>query len=201
MDSVTVRTHISAPREQVYALIADVAARPAWCDHFQKDFRLVTPRSEGVGAGARYRLDWRGGTRYVEFTIIKERSPRRVVEEGRTGRLGHTRLGAEYELTSPSTGLTRVELTVWTEPENAGERLREALGFRTFMRKRSRRALDRLRAILEEGRSEELSRATIAAYEPRKAPRFGTRIGHGFLNHSDDDGLPAERPEPPKVAE
>ena len=52
VDSVTVRTHISAPREQVYALIADVAARPAWCDHFQKDFRLVTPRSEGVGAGA-----------------------------------------------------------------------------------------------------------------------------------------------------
>ena len=201
VDSVTVRTHISAPREQVYALIADVAARPAWCDHFQKDYRLVTPRSEGVGAGARYRLDWRGGTRYVEFTIVEGRAPRRVVEDARTGRLGRTRMGSEYELTSPSTGLTRVELTVWTEPENAGERLREALGFRAFMRKRSRRALDRLRAILEEGGSEELSRATIAAYEPPKAPRFGARIGRGFLNHSDDDELPAERPEPPKVAE
>ncbi|HLL86238.1 MAG TPA: SRPBCC family protein [Thermoleophilaceae bacterium] len=201
MDSVTVHAHISAPREDVFALIADVAARPAWCDHFMKDYRLLTPRSTGVGAGARFRLDWRGGTRYVEYTIVDARSPRRIVEDGRTGRLGRTLYGAEYDLTSPSAGLTRVELTLWTEPENPVERLREALGFRSFMRKRSRRALDRLRAILEEDRDGPLARATIAGYEPRKAPRFGTRAGRSFRTEPDDGGLPAARPEPPKVAE
>ena len=194
------QTHISAPREEVYALIADVAMRPAWCDHFMKDYRLLTPRSVGVGAGGRFRLDWLGGTRYVEFTIVAERSPRRIVEEGRTGRLGRTRYGAEYELTSPSAGLTRVALTLWTEPENPVERFREALGFRSFMRGRSRRALERLRTVLEEGGRGPLSYATIAGYEPRKAPRFGTRTGRGFRAASDHGGLPASRPEPPKVA-
>ena len=201
VDSVTVRTHISAPREKVFALISDVAARPAWTNHFMKDYRLLTPRSVGVGAGARFRLDWRGGTRYVEFAIVEAHSPRRIVEHGRTGRLGRTRYGAEYELTSPAAGVTRVELTLWTEPENALERLRETLGFRSFMRKRSRRALDRLRAILEEPPDGQLPRATIAGYEPAKAPRFGARAGRGFRNEPDDGGLPAARPEPPKVAE
>jgi uncharacterized protein YndB with AHSA1/START domain len=200
VDAVTVRAHISAPREEVFALLADVAARPAWCDHFMKDYRLVTPRSVGVGAGARFRLDWRGGTRYVEFTVVEERSPRRIVEEGRTGRLGRTRWGAEYELTSPSAGITRVELTVWTEPENPVERLREALGFRSFVRRRNRRALDRLRAILEEDHDGPLPRATIAGYEPRKSPRFGTGAGRSFREEP-DGGLPAWRSEPPKVAE
>ena len=193
--------HISAPRERVFELIADVAARPAWCDHFMKDYRLLSPRTVGVGAGARFRLDWRGGTRYVEFTIVEARAPRKLVEEGRTGRLGRTRFGAEYELTMAGAGFTRVELTVWTEPENPIERVREALGFRRFMRRRCRRALVRLRAILEEGPDGPLARATIAGFEPRKAPRFGTRAGPRFRTEPDDGGLPASRPEPPRVAE
>jgi uncharacterized protein YndB with AHSA1/START domain len=201
MDAITVHTHVSAAREEVYDLIVDVGARPAWCDHFMKDFRLVTPRSVGEGAGARFRVDWRGGTRYVEFTLVEARRPRKVVEEGRTGRLGRTRYGTEYELTSPSAGLTRVELTVWTEVENRVERLREALGFRSFMRKRSRKALDRLRAILEEGEGRPLSHATIAGYEPWKAPRFGVHIHRGPGDSTDDGRLPAARPEPPRVAD
>ena len=201
MDAVTVRAHISAPRERVYELIEDVALRPAWCDHFQRDFRLVTPRSVGVGAGARYRLDWRGGTRYVEFSIVEARSPRKLVEEGRTGRLGRTRYGAEYELTSPSGGLTRVELTIWTEAENSVERFREALGFRSLLRRRSKKALDRLRRILEGEVEGPLAHATIAGYEAHKAPRFGTPMSRAFRDHAEDDGLPASRPEPPRVAE
>ena len=201
VDSLTVHTHVQARREAAYELIADVAARPAWCDHFMKDYRLVTPRSVGVGAGGRFRLDWRGGRRYVEFTIVEARSPRRVVEEGRTGRLGRTRYGAEYELTESSRGMTRVELTVWTEPENAAERMREALGFGRFMRRKSRRALDRLRRILEEGSPDPLPRATIAGYESRKSPRFGAAPGQRFREAPDDGSLPAARPSPPRVAE
>jgi uncharacterized protein YndB with AHSA1/START domain len=200
MDLVTVRAHISARRERVYDTIVDVALRPAWCDHWMKDYRLLTPRTVGVGAGARFRVDWRGGTRYVEFTIVDAHRPRRIVEEGRTGRLGRTRYGAEYELTSPAGGLTRVELTLWTEPENPIERLREALGFRSFMRRRAKKALDRLRRVLEGEDERSLEPATIAGFEADKGPRFGVAIHRRFREHT-DGSLPGSRPEPPRVAQ
>jgi uncharacterized protein YndB with AHSA1/START domain len=200
MDAITLRIYISAPRREVYALIADVAARPSWCDHYMKDYRLVTPRAVGEGAGGRFRLDWRGGTRYVEFTIVEADAPRRIVEEGRTGRLGRTRYGAEYELTEPSRGMTRVELTVWTEPENPIERAREWMGFRRFMRRRAKRALDRLRLIFEEGGGEAPVTATIAGYEARKAPRFGADRRRRFEAEPDESELPEARPGPGRVA-
>ena len=194
-------SHISAPRERVYELIADVAARPAWTDHYMKDYRLVTPRSVGAGAGARYRLDAPGGTRYVEYTLVEAISPRRVVEEGRTGRMGRTRYGAEYELTEPARGVTRVEVTIWTDPENLIERIRESVRFRGFLRRRVGKALDRLRRILEDGQGEPLARATIGGYETRKAPRFGTFAGRGF-SASDGETAPVEaRPQPGRVGE
>lgn len=201
MIPVTVQTHISAPREQVYELIADVAARPAWTDHYTNDYRLVTPRSVGVGAGARYRLDAPGGTRYVEFSVVDARSPRLVVEEGRTGRLGRTRWGVEYKLTPSGRGCTRVEMTVWTEPENAVERLRELIRFRGWLRRRAHKGLDRLRKILEEGGEEPLARATIAGYETGKAPRFGTRAGRGFSAVDGEAAPPGARAEPGRVGE
>lgn len=201
MDAVTVHNHIAVPRERVYELIADVAARPAWTDHYMKDYRLVTPRSVGVGAGGRYRLDAPGGTRYVEFTLVEAIPPRRVVEEGRTGRLGRTRYGAEYELTEPASGVTRVSMTVWTEPENAIERIRESIGFRGYLGRRAKKGLDRLRRILEEGAGEPLARATIGGYEARKAPRFGTFARRGF-SAPEGETAPAEaRPQPGRVGE
>ncbi len=201
MDAITVHSHISAPRERVYDLIADVAARPAWTDHYMKDYRLVTPRSVGVGAGARYRLDAPGATRYVEYTVVEAVAPRRVVEDGRTGRLGRTRYGAEYELTEPARGVTRVSMTVWTDPENLIERIRESIRFRGFLRRRAHKSLERLRRILEEDSGEPLARATIGGYETRKAPRFGTSAGRGF-SASDGETAPAEaRPQPGRVGE
>jgi uncharacterized protein YndB with AHSA1/START domain len=201
MDAVTVHSHISAPREQVYELIADVAARPAWTDHYAKDYRLLTPRSVGAGAGGRYRLDAPGGTRYVEFTLVEATPPRRVVEEGRTGRLGRTRYRAEYELTEPGRGVTRVAATVWTEPENAIERIRESVGLRRYLRRRIKKGLERLRRILEEGHGEPLARATIGGYEARKAPRFGTPPGHGFSASDGETAAPERRPQPGRVGE
>jgi len=201
MDPVTVQTHISAPRERVYELIADVAARPAWTDHYEKDYRLVTPRSVGVGAGARYRLDAPGATRYVEYSIADARAPRKLLETGRTGRLGRTRYGAEYDLTEPGRGVTRVELTIWTEPENAIERLRESIRFRGWLGRRAHKGLERLRRILEEDSGEPLARATIAGYERGKAPRFGTFAGRGFSEADGEIAPAAARPEPGRVGE
>ena len=45
------------------------------------------------------------------------------------------------------------------------------------MRRKTRKALDRLRMIFEEPDRVELKRATIAGYEPEKAARFGAYAG------------------------
>jgi hypothetical protein len=42
-----------------------------------------------------------------------------------------------------------------------------------WMNRQSKTALERLRLIFEEGAHEPLARATVAGFEPLKAPRFG----------------------------
>src|SRR5919202_1196648 len=41
MREVTVDVHISAPRADVFDFVADLAGRPAWTDHYLKDYRLA----------------------------------------------------------------------------------------------------------------------------------------------------------------
>jgi hypothetical protein len=45
------------------------------------------------------------------------------------------------------------------------------------MRRKTKRALDRLRMVFEEPDRVELRRATIAGFEPEKAARFGVHVG------------------------
>jgi uncharacterized protein YndB with AHSA1/START domain len=173
---IPVRAHafISAPREGVFDLLTDMAARPSWTDHYMKDFRLETPRSSGLGAAARYRLDAPFNRQWVETEIVDADRPRRVVEATRGGRLGRTQGEVSFELTPQGRSLTRVDMTIWSEPGTARERLKERLGARAWLRRRSKKALERLRAILEERPDEPLERARLAAWEPSRGPRFGT---------------------------
>lgn len=171
---ISVHTFISAPREEVFDLIGDMAARVAFADHLMRDFHLTTARSTGVGAAARFRLDipLRRAT-WAETGIVEADRPHRIAEEGHSGRLGKTRTTTVYELTPHAGGVTRVELTFGSEPGDWVERLREGLGARRWMRRQQRKALDRLRRIFEERHEGPLPRATIAGYEPLKAARFG----------------------------
>jgi len=41
MGEVTVSTVISAPREDVFDFVCDLAARPAYTDHYMRDYRLA----------------------------------------------------------------------------------------------------------------------------------------------------------------
>jgi hypothetical protein len=52
------------------------------------------------------------------------------------------------------------------------DRLRQ-VGAAGWTRRQTKKALERLRMIFEERPDGELKRATIAGYEPAKAPRFG----------------------------
>jgi uncharacterized protein YndB with AHSA1/START domain len=170
---VTAQASISASREELYDYIVDLALRPAWCDHYLKDYRLVSPRSRGVGAGARYLIDAPLSRLYMEVTIVEAESPRRIVERAHGGRNLRTRGGVTWELTRAGTGLTRVETTYWHDPGTPREAFKQRLGMQGWMKRQTKTALDRLRLIFEEGSPEPLARATVAGFEPLKAPRFG----------------------------
>jgi uncharacterized protein YndB with AHSA1/START domain len=174
MDPIRAHVTISAPREQVYDLMADLAARLAWCDHYQHDYHLTRPRSAGKGAGARFKVKAPFNRTYAELAIHDAARPRMIREELRIGRLGRTRGFAEYELEPVGRGATRVDLIVWTEPATPLDKFKESLGGRPWLRRQVRKSLRRLRAIFEEETSKPLARATIAGWEPAKAARFGT---------------------------
>lgn len=172
MRPVTVHAVISAPREGIFDFVADLSLRPAYCDHYLKEYRLARPNPRGEGAAARFRLDGPFAKEWAEIEIKVCDRPRRIVEEGRVGRLGRSRLVAIYDFSVESAGATRVELTTFSEPKTLVDRLKQT-GASAWMRRRTKKSLERLRRIFEEGPAGELSRATIAGWDPIKAPRFG----------------------------
>jgi uncharacterized protein YndB with AHSA1/START domain len=169
---VTVETHISAPREKVYDFVADLAARPAFTDHYLEDYRLARLDAVGKGAAARFRL--RG--QWAELAITDADRPRRIIEEVKSGRRGRNRSVAVYDFSPAGGETTHVELTTLSEPATAIDRLRE-VGAARWIRRSTKTALERLRMIFEEPPDRPLARATVAGYEPLKAARFGAPTG------------------------
>ena len=72
--------------------------------------------------------------------------------------------------------MTRVELTTYSEPATRIDRIKE-FGAASWVRRKTRKSLDRLRVIFEEPDRARMTRATIAGYEPDKAARFGAHAG------------------------
>jgi uncharacterized protein YndB with AHSA1/START domain len=176
MRQVTVDVHISAPRERVFDFVADLAGRPAWTDHYLEDFRLARPNPYGLGAAARFRLRAPLASEWVELAIVECDRPRRIVEEAKVGRRGRNRSLAVYEFMQEAGGVTRVELTTYSEPATLVDRLKQ-IGAPRWMRRQTKTALERLRMIFEDLPEGELARVTVAGYEPEKAARFGAPTG------------------------
>jgi uncharacterized protein YndB with AHSA1/START domain len=173
---VTVSTVISAPREQVFDFVCDLAGRPAYTDHFMRDYRLARVDPVGPGAAARFQLRAPLAKEYAELTIMEADRPWQIVEEIRVGRRGRNRSVAVYEFIVEGGGVTRVELTTYSEPATIIDRVKE-VGAAAWIRRQTKKALERLRLIFEEPPRGELKRATIAGYEPAKASRFGAHTG------------------------
>ena len=173
MLNVTVEAYISAPREELYDFVADLGARPGWCDHFMKDFRLASPRTHGRGAAARYLLEAPANRTYVESAIVEAERPQLIVEATHGGRGGRTKGEMDWEFSRQGRSLTRVQLTIVAEPGTPRDHVKAALGTQRWLRRQSRTALERLRVIFEERPEGPLPRATVAGFEPLKAPRFG----------------------------
>jgi uncharacterized protein YndB with AHSA1/START domain len=176
MREVTVSAVITAPREEVFDFVCDLAGRPAYTDHYMHDYRLARVNPVGMGAAARFRLRAPLAKEYAELEIREVDRPRRIVEELRVGRRGRNRSLAVYDFISQSGGVTRVELTTYSEPATVLDRLKE-IGAAGWVRRQTKKSLERLRMIFEEPPKDPLKRATIAGYEAAKASRFGAATG------------------------
>lgn len=173
MGPVTVDTTISAPREAVFDFVGDLANHVAFIDHFASDFRLARARSDGEGAAARFRLENPGPKQWAEVQFSVFERPRRIVEEGHSGRFGRNKFWTVWEF-APDGNATRVELTFWSEPATRWDAFKEALGARSWVRRQNKVALARLRRVFEDPPTEPLARATVAGLEPMTLPRFGS---------------------------
>jgi len=174
MRQVTVDTVISASLEEVYDFVVDLSRRPAYCDHYLKDYRLARANPVGVGAAARFLLSAPVFSERGEIAIVEADRPRRIVEEGRVGRLGRSRTVAVYEFVLEASK-TRVELTTYSEPKTVVDRFKQRRAHR-WMRRQTKKSLERLRKIFEEPQRDPLSQVGVAGYEGAKAPRFGAHV-------------------------
>jgi uncharacterized protein YndB with AHSA1/START domain len=152
VDPLTVSTVISAPREQVFDYLQDIANHGEFTDHYLVDWHLTRIDSVGLGAGARFRVKAPGNRfSWADVTFAEVDRPYRIVEVGRTGKENRIRTLGVYELAPGAAGTTRVRFTLETVPATLSDRLMEALGARGWMKRKNKRAMHRLRAILEQG--------------------------------------------------
>jgi uncharacterized protein YndB with AHSA1/START domain len=147
-----VSTVISAPRERVYDYLQDIANHSEFTDHFLVDWHLTRIDSVGLGAGARFRVKVPCNRfSWADVTLVHLERPYRIVEAGRTGKNNRIRTLGVYELAPGASGTTRLHFTVQTEPQMLSDRLMEALGARSWTRRQGKRAMRRLRSIIETG--------------------------------------------------
>lgn len=154
MGPVSAEIEIDAPRERVFAAIADMARRPSFTDHFLGGFRLTRIESRGLGAGARFRVGTRRRRVWMDTAIAELEEPQRLVEHGRGGRGNRIPATTAWELTEGSGSLTTVRVSHWTEPSNPLDRALELLAGSAGAERRGwQQALRRLRDQLEGGAS------------------------------------------------
>ncbi|MDX6691843.1 MAG: hypothetical protein QOG15_3300 [Solirubrobacteraceae bacterium] len=153
MDAVRLSTTIARPPEEVFEYLADIANHPEFTDHFLTDWHLTREDSYGLGAGARFRVKTRlDRFAYGDITLDDVVAPERIVATGRGGRFNRVRHRTTWTLTPDGSGGTRVEFCTESEPKMQSDRLMEkALRVRTAATRHNKRALDRLRSILEKG--------------------------------------------------
>lgn len=149
MGPVSAEIEIDVPREQIFATLADLGARPSFTDHFLTDFHLTRIDARGVGAGARFRANGPLRSVWMDTTIVATEGPFRIVEEGRGGRGNRIGNHTVWELTEVQGGLTAVRVSHWTEPALVDRGL-ELLSLGSVWQGRGwRQALRRLRDNLE----------------------------------------------------
>jgi uncharacterized protein YndB with AHSA1/START domain len=166
MDPVSVSILIDAPREEVFDYLQDLDNHPQFTDHYLVDWHLTRMDSVGLGAGARFRVKAPGNRfSWADVTFVEVERPHRIVEAGRTGKTNRIRTLGVYELAPGASGTTRVRFTLETKPATLADRIIESFGARGWTKRKNKRAMRRLRSILENGPAARLpgGRVTVAA--------------------------------------
>jgi uncharacterized protein YndB with AHSA1/START domain len=159
---VTVSTVVSAAPERVFDYLQDIANHAQFTDHYLVDWHLTRIDPVGVGAGARFRIKAPlSRFSWAEVSFAEVERAHRIVEIGRTGKYNRVRMLGTYELHPTAGGATQVSFSLETIPATLSDRLHESLGARSWFRRKNRRALRRLRAILE-GEEARGQRVTVA---------------------------------------
>lgn len=152
MGPLSAEIEIDAPRERVFAVLADLARRPSFTDHFLDGFHLTRIESKGIGAGARYRTGTRLRSVWMDTAIAELEPPFKLVEHGCGGRGNRIPATTVWELTEGAGSMTTVRVSHWTEPGNPLDRGLESLSGSAGAAARGwREALRRLRDQLESG--------------------------------------------------
>ncbi len=143
---------IDRPRDEVFAYLADVANHSEFSDHYLTNWHLLRTDSVGTGAGARFRVgvplqrfDW------GDMTLVAVERPRRIVAVGRYGKFNRIKTTAIWTLDEAPGGGTDVDYMFESEPALPTDKFVESLsGQRRWFKRKLRKAMRRLQAILEE---------------------------------------------------
>jgi uncharacterized protein YndB with AHSA1/START domain len=149
MGPVSAEITIDAPRERVFEVLADLSSRPAFCDHFQNSFRLQRIDPVGTGAAARFHVEAPFFHFWMETVLSDVEASHLIVERGKGGRIDRMAIGTAWELTEAGGGMTGVRVSFWTEPELVLDKAKDALMPAGWHRRQWRRALTRLRDLVE----------------------------------------------------
>jgi uncharacterized protein YndB with AHSA1/START domain len=173
MEPVTLTTTIARPREEVFEYLADVANHAEFTDHCLTDWHLTREDSYGAGAGARFRVKSRFDRfSYGDMTFAEVRPPERIVATGRAGRFNRMRTRTEWRLEEAGTGKTALTFVTESTPATSSDRLMEKLlRVPATTRRCHRRALERLRSILEAG-EQRGARTTLSGGARKPATGF-----------------------------
>jgi uncharacterized protein YndB with AHSA1/START domain len=149
MGPVMATITIDAPRERVYDMVADLAMRPAYCDHFLKEFRLQRIEPRGVGAAARFHIAAPRFPIWMETVISELEPPHLLLESGRGSRIDRMTIGTAWELVETSGNMCDVTVSFWTEPQRHTDKLKDRLASSGWYERQWKRALTRLRDLAE----------------------------------------------------
>jgi Polyketide cyclase / dehydrase and lipid transport len=168
MGPVSAQVEIDAPRRQAFELIGDLSRRPSFTDHFVSDFHLTRIESSGPGAGARFRLRVLPRAVWMDTVISVAEEPLRIVEHGCGGRGNGIASTTVWELLEGPGPLTRVRVSYWTEASHPLDRAIERFGGASIWHGRAwRRALRRMRDLLESTEGRSPRRVAVAGGNPR----------------------------------
>jgi hypothetical protein len=150
MGPISAEIEVDASREAAFELLSDFGRRPSFTDHFLTGFNLTRIDARGEGAGARFRVEAPLRSPWEDTTIVSLEQPFKIEERGLGGRSNRIPTQTIWEIEPGQAGMTLVRLTHWTVPKEPIDKLVESLSWGAhFQRKRWKRALERLRDLLE----------------------------------------------------